>query len=111
MGENDDWLFPKSKDQQAELKEKGLVFAQKYLVFSGPTSDPRARDLLAHWTKLVRGTPIPVTATVQEYAAANAFREFIEKIHAQIEFAEEDKGIVTHLTLHQSGQHLKATRK
>ena len=85
--ENADWLFPKAEQQKATQEERGLIFAQKYLVFSGPTADPRARDLFEHWTALVRKSRLAATATVQEYAAANAFREFIEGIHAQIEFA------------------------
>ncbi len=85
--ENEDWLFPQAGEQRAEIKEKGLVFAQKYLVFSGQTADPRARELLEHWTAIVRKTPIPRDASVQEYAAANAFREFVEGIHSQIDFA------------------------
>ena len=89
MTEENDWLFPHKGAQQAEIKEKGLIFAQKYLVFSGPTADPRARELLEHWTTLVRNTPIPRGSSVQEYAAANAFREFIEGLHAQIKFANE----------------------
>lgn len=91
--ENVDWLFPDKQKQQAKQEEKGLVFAQKYLVFAGPTSDPRARDLFEHWTALVRKTPIPRGASVQEYAAANAFREFIEGIHSQIEFAQQGQNV------------------
>lgn len=91
--EGADWLFPNKEKQQAKQEELGLVFAQKYLVFSGPTSDPRARDLLAHWTGLVRKTPIPRSASVQEYAAANAFREFVEGIHSQIEFANNGQNV------------------
>lgn len=87
--EGADWLFPAAEKQKAVQEEKGLIFAQKYLVFSGPTSDPRARDLLEHWTGLVRKTPIPRNASVQEYAAANAFREFVEGLHSQIEFANK----------------------
>lgn len=85
--EREDWLFPKAGEQRAKQEEKGLIFAQKYMVFAGPTSDPRARDLFEHWTALVRKTPIPRNASVQEYAAANAFREFIEGIHSQVELA------------------------
>lgn len=84
-----DWLFPDAPEQKAKLEEKGLIFSQKYLVFSGQTADPRARELLEHWTVLVRKTPIPRNASVQEYAAANAFREFVEGIHSQIEFANQ----------------------
>ena len=36
---------------------------------------------------------------------------FLKIVDAQVEFAQDDKGIVTQLTLHQGGQHLKATRK
>lgn len=86
-----DWtdLFPKSADQKAVIQQNGLLFAQRYLCFAGPTADPRARELLAHWTALARRVPIPRGASVQEYAAANAFREFVEAIHAQIEFAQQ----------------------
>lgn len=85
--ENEDWLFPDRGQQKAELEEKGLIFAQRYLVFHGPTSDPRARELLAHWTRIARHKRIPANASVGEYAAHNAFRELIEGIHAQVEFA------------------------
>ena len=91
--EKEDWLFPDAPKQRAKQEEKGLVFAQKYLVFSGPTADPRARELFEHWTALVRKTPIPRGASVQEYAAANAFREFIEGIHSQIEFAQNGQNL------------------
>jgi hypothetical protein len=87
--EGADWLFPNAERQKSALEEKGLVFAQKYLVFAGPTSDPRARDLLQYWTATVRKRRIPPNATVQEYAAANAFRELVEGIHQQIEFANQ----------------------
>ena len=91
--EKDDWLFPKAKEQRAQQEENGLVFAQKYLVFSGPTSDPRARELLEYWTKTSRLARIPRAASAQEYAAHNAFREFIEGIHAQIEFANQGQNL------------------
>jgi hypothetical protein len=87
MEKQDDWLFPKAGEQKAEQEQKGLLFSQKYLVFSGPTADPRARELFEHWTGIARKSRISASATVQEYAAANAFREFIEGIHQQIEFA------------------------
>ncbi len=89
--EGADWLFPHAEQQRAALEEKGLIWAQKYLLFSGPTSDPRARELLQYWTDMVRKKNIAPAASVQEYAAANALREFVEGIHTQIEFA--NKGI------------------
>ena len=81
-------LFPNAKAVQADIRQKGLVFAQRYLVFSGPTADPRARDLLEHWTQKIRKTQIPKGASVQELAAHNSMREFVEAIWSQIEFAQ-----------------------
>lgn len=86
-----DWLselFPNARAQQNEIRQKGLTFAQKYLVFAGPTSDPRARELLEQWTQKIRKTQIPKGASAQEYAAYNALREFVEGIWSQIEFAQ-----------------------
>ncbi len=83
----DDWLYPEAARQREAAKQEGLIFAQKYLVFSGPTADPRARELLEHWTARARKTRLPAGASVQEYAAHNAFREFVEGIWTQIEFA------------------------
>lgn len=91
--DNIDWLFPDAPEQKALQEEKGLVFAQKYLVFKGPTSDPRARELLEHWTRLIRSKRIAAGATAQEYAAHNAMREFIEQIHLQIEFASNGQNL------------------
>ena len=91
--EKEDWLFPDSGKQRAEAEEKGLVFAQKYLVFGGPTADPRARELLEHWTAIARKTRIPAGASAQEYAAHNSFREFVEGIHSQIEFATKGQNL------------------
>lgn len=82
--ENPDWLFPHAAGQKTAQEEKGLVFAQKYLVFQ---QDPRARELLEYWSKIARRERIPTNASLGEYAARNAFREFIEGVHAQIEFA------------------------
>lgn len=91
--EGEDWLFPEAKEQRAAVEEKGLVFAQKYLVFSGPTSDPRACELLNYWTTLTRRARIPAGASAQEYAAHNAFRELIEGIWTQIEFAQQGQNL------------------
>ena len=91
--EENDWLFPHAGAQKAEIQEKGLLFAQKYLVFGGPTSDPRARELLEHWTAIARRTRIPANASAQEYAAANAFREFVEGVHSQIDFASNGANV------------------
>lgn len=91
--EKEDWLFPNAGEQRAQAEEKGLVFAQKYLVFAGPTADPRARDLLEHWTKVTRRKRPPDNASLGELAAHNAFAGFIEAIHAQIEFAQNGQNV------------------
>lgn len=88
MEKEKDWLFPDAVEQKAEQKEKGLVFAQRYLVFGGPTSDPRARELLEHWSAIARRKRLPDNASLGELAAQNAFSRFIEGIHEQIEFAQ-----------------------
>ena len=87
MADGEDWLFPEREAQQAEKEEKGLIFAQQYLVFHGPTADPRARKLLEHWTAIARKRLIADNASLGELAAHNAFSRFIEGIHTQIEFA------------------------
>lgn len=86
MAEGEDWLFPEKEEQQAKLEEKGLVFAQKYLVFHGPTADPRARELFEHWTNWVRRQKVP-SDNHGALAAHGALREFLESIAGQIEFA------------------------
>lgn len=93
MTEKDDWLFPKAAEQQAKSKEKALVFAQKYLVFAGATAEPRARELLEHWTRLVRKQVIAPDASVSELAYWNSRREFIEGIWSQIEFAQQNQNV------------------
>jgi hypothetical protein len=85
-----DWLWPTAEQEKEKATENALVFAQKYLVFE---QDPRARDLLAYWTGIARRKRIHANATVQEYAAHNAFREMIEGIHAQIEFAKNGQNV------------------
>ena len=88
MVDGEDWLFPDKERDRAELEQQGLLFAQRYLVFGGPTADARAKGLLEYWTAIARKKRIPANASAQEYAAHNAFRELIEGIHAQIEFAQ-----------------------
>lgn len=85
IDDNADWLFPHAAGQKAAQEEKGLAWAQKYLVF---VQDPRARELLEHWTKTERRRSLPPNASAQEYAYYNARRDIFEGIHAEIEFAQ-----------------------
>lgn len=88
MEKPEDWLFPDAQKQRKHMEEKGLVFAQRYLVFDGPTADPRAKALLEHWTRTVRRQKVSPSASAQELAYFNARREFVELIHEQIEIAQ-----------------------
>lgn len=82
-----DWLSdPAGDNARADQYAKALEFSQLYLVF---VQDPRGRELLAHWDKTLRRKTVPANASIQEYAVANANREFIEKIMLQIELAQQ----------------------
>lgn len=82
-----DDLFPGAKEKRDKQELDGWHFAQKYLVFAGATADPRARELLEFWTQMVRRKVVPPAAGLGEHAAANALREFVEGINAQVELA------------------------
>jgi hypothetical protein len=84
-----DELFPEASKLRDKQRQDASVFAQRYLVFKGPTSDPRARELFEHWVKAVRRARLPKNASASELAAHNAMREFLEGIDAQIDFAKE----------------------
>lgn len=93
MAEKWDDLFPDAEKARAEQFVKGVNFAQRYLVFAGPTADRRAVELLAEWTQRVRRKAIALDASPQEYAAHNAVREFVEGLHAQIELAQQNASV------------------
>lgn len=73
-----------ASDAQAANKAARLEVASLYLVF---TRDPVAKRLLAMWDEQLGRKRVPVNATVQEYAATEAVRAFVDGIHRQIEFA------------------------
>jgi hypothetical protein len=83
--EGADWLFPQAEKQKAALEEKGLVWAQKYLVFK---MDPRARELLAFWAAEIENRDLPPNASHAEYAYWEGRRAFVRGIQRQIVFAE-----------------------
>lgn len=93
--ENEDWLFPNAREQQTQIAQQGLEFARRYLVF---TRDPDAAAILEQWTTQVRKKPLSAGASLQEYAAANAIREFVEGLHAQIDFATKGLNLPTSRT-------------
>jgi hypothetical protein len=70
-------------DVKKDAQKDALVFAQKFLIFTlGP-----GKDLLDHWSNIVRNRKIAPNATHGELAYHNGAREFVEGIHQQVEFA------------------------
>lgn len=93
MKRGEDWLTGDARNdvsdtQKKEQQDKAVEFAQLYLCF---VDDPRARELLDHWDKTIRRRRIAVSSSIQEYAAHNAIRDFIEQIQQQIEIAQKGK--------------------
>ena len=78
--------FETKRDAPIAKKENAdaaLIFAQKYLVFeSGP-----AKDLLKFWTEQVRHRKVAANASPTEFAYFEGWRQFVEGLHLQIEFA------------------------
>lgn len=84
--DEDDFLNDSATEIRQKQQALAVEFAKNYEVF---VSDPRGAALLAHWDKaLVRGIT-PIESSLQKYAADNALREFVVKIHQQIEIARE----------------------
>lgn len=84
-----DEVFPEAAKQRENQQAEGFRFAQKYLVFMGPTADPRARDLLEQWTKAIRRKVLGPDASPTALAAHNALREWVEGIYVQAEMAAQ----------------------
>jgi hypothetical protein len=84
-----DWLNSDGPDPQRELQRRQAVeFAQQYVYLFA--ENPTGKRLLDHWTRTLARKRVPVNATIQEYAATEAVRAFIEEIHAQIRIAQTE---------------------
>lgn len=69
-------------------RRMAVEFAQQYrYVF---VDNKTGAKLLEHWTRTLARKRTPVNATIQEYAAVEAVRSFIEDIHAQIELTRTE---------------------
>jgi hypothetical protein len=80
---DDPFQIANRPEVKKEDANEALIFAQKFLIFeSGP-----GRDLLAHWSNVVRNRKISPNASHGELAYHNGVREFVEGLHQQIEFA------------------------
>lgn len=67
----------KDNDQAA------LIFAQKYKIFESGV----AKELLDYWTRTVRHRKVAPNASPTEFAYYEGYRQLVESIHLQIEFA------------------------
>lgn len=86
---SDDFLSLDDDEARAAQRAAALETASLYLVF---VTDERGRQLLALWDKTLRKRRTPVNAQVQEYAANEALRAFVEGLYDQIELAKQLKG-------------------
>lgn len=84
-----DWLESMDDPEGARQaqKDRGLDFAKMHLVF---LEDARGRALIEFWQKTVLRKRVPVNASVQEYAAHEAVRNFVQTIEDQIRFAQTE---------------------
>ena len=99
MAEGEDWLSkvpsPFASDEEVKIARieraiKEREFAQLYRVF---VDDGRGAQLLAHWEKVLMRRRVPVGASVQEYAAVEAVRDFVQQIRDQIEMSNNQGDI------------------
>lgn len=89
---NEDWLDPDAGAAQEAQRVAALETASLYLVFQ---TDERGRQLLALWDRQLRRRRTPVDASIQQYAANEALRAFVEGIYDQIEMAKQLKGAIS----------------
>lgn len=67
---------------------KAVEFAQQYRYLF--VENATGARLLDYWTRTLARKRTPVNATIQEYAATEAVRAFIEDIRAQIELTRTE---------------------
>jgi hypothetical protein len=71
---------------QEEQHAKAVEFAKLYV--EAFVFNPSGAQLLKHWDETLLRYRIPVNATINEYAAVEARRAFVQQIYNQIEFAQ-----------------------
>ncbi len=85
--ENGDWLDdPRVAVKRDTAMTAALNVARLHQVF---VSEPRAKQLFDLW-KQAANQRVPVNATIDQYARAEALRSFIQTIEDQIKFAAHD---------------------
>jgi len=86
MSKDVDWLEADNTEAVETARTQEIEFAKNYEIF---VTDPRGKAIFEHWEKTLLRKVTPADATLQEYAADNAVRDFINKIQYQIELAQE----------------------
>lgn len=82
---------PRDSNAQAQLRDQqrraDVERAQLYLA---AFSSPAGKKLLAHWDKEIANLRVDVNASLSVYVAAETNRNFIRKIHDQINLATSE---------------------
>lgn len=73
---------------QEERHAKAVEFAKLYV--EAFVFNPSGAKLLEHWDTTLLRYRVPVNATINEYAAVEARRAFVQQIHNEIEFARSE---------------------
>jgi hypothetical protein len=73
---------------QEEQHSKAVEFAKTYV--EAFVLNPAGAKLLQHWDTTLLRYRIPVNATINEYAAVEARRAWVQQIYNQIEFAQSN---------------------
>lgn len=83
---NDDFLDIGGMRVDAEQKTAALNEARLY--FDAFVTNPAGAEILKRWTDRDFHEPVAVDSSIQRYAAVEARRDFIRKIHQWVNFAK-----------------------
>lgn len=82
-----DWLEGETaQDNKDKQRQRGLEILNLYRVF---VETERGRALLAFWDERLLYKRTPPDASIQEYAADEAVRDFVAGIHKQINLLKQ----------------------
>lgn len=76
-----------SELKRAEIQDAAMELAKLHTIF---TNDERGKKLLELW-RLTANVRVPVNATLDQYARAEAIRSFVQTIEQQINIASRAK--------------------
>lgn len=89
-----DWLSKDVRDTDVQTTVRDAqrkVDVDRAQIYVGAFVDsPAGRKLLEHWDNEVLGLRVSVNATLSDYVATEAVRNFVRKIHDQIRLAQTE---------------------